>query len=110
MDRRKFYVSIESGEISEAKAGNNDDFVIYGNPDEIISLRECFDELKGAEDATAFRATLPFKEYHRDEENDAYDYYMMKGYKMLYNLGDHETKQHIESMSFFDQFDRIEDD
>ncbi|MET3683615.1 hypothetical protein ABID56_001724 [Alkalibacillus flavidus] len=110
MNERKFYVSIETGEISEAKAGNNDDFVIYGGPEDIISLRECFDDLKRAEADTGFRATIPFKEYHQDDENDAYDYLFMKGYKKIYELGDAETKHHIESMPFFDQFEKIDDD
>ncbi|WP_017187435.1 hypothetical protein [Alkalibacillus haloalkaliphilus] len=109
-EKRKFYVSIESGEISEYKAGNNDDFIIYGDPEEIIALRELFDDLKGAEGATGFRATIPFKEYHNDDENDSYDYHFMKCYKMIHHLGDESTRQHIETMPFYDQFGKISDE
>ncbi|GAA0465022.1 hydrolase [Alkalibacillus silvisoli] len=110
MDKRKFYISVESGEISEYKAGDNDDFIIYGDPDEIIALRECMDNLKGAEGGTGFRAIIPFREYHNDDENDLYDYQLMKSYKMIYNLGDDTTKRHIETMPFFGEFNKISDD
>ncbi|WP_188206554.1 hydrolase [Alkalibacillus aidingensis] len=110
MDKQKFYVSVERGEISEYKAGNNDDFIIYGDPEEIIALRECLDSVQSAELDTALRANVPFREYHNDHENDLYDYYFMKSYKMIYELGDETTKRHIESMPFFQEFDKITDE
>ncbi|PKR78138.1 hydrolase [Halalkalibacillus sediminis] len=102
MDERKFYVNIEAGEISELKAGNNDTFVIYGEPNDIIALRECLDEMKHAEFGTFLRSHVPFKEYHHDEDNDAVDDCMIRAYRLIYELGVPETKKHIESFSFFD--------
>ncbi|RPF50277.1 hydrolase [Aquisalibacillus elongatus] len=108
MDKRKFYVNIESREISELKAGNNDEFVIYGTPNDIIELRECLEDMEHAEMGTFWRSHMPFKEYHRDEDNDAYDACLLKTYKMIYELGDETAKEHIEQMPFFDEFNKIE--
>lgn len=107
MDKRKFYVSIDSQEISEYKAGNNHAYVIYGGPEDIIRLREVFDELQDAEFSTFWRAHVPFKEYHHDEYNDSYDESLMRAYKMIYELGDEETKKHIETLPFFSEFDKL---
>ncbi|MGM8216524.1 hydrolase [Bacillaceae bacterium W0354] len=108
MDKRKFYVCVETQEISELKAGNNDQFVIYGGPEDIIKLRECFDEMQDAEYSTFWRAHVPFKEYHHDEDNDSYDECLLRAYKMIYNLGDQETRNHIEQMPFFSELDKID--
>ncbi|WP_035512784.1 hypothetical protein [Halalkalibacillus halophilus] len=108
-DPRKFYVSIESKEISELKAGNNDEFVIYGGPEDIIALRECLDGMKDAEFGTFLRSHIPFKEYHKDGDNDAYDTCLMMAYKQIHKLGDEKTKEHIESLSFFEELDKLEE-
>src|SRR5690625_123985 len=107
MDKRKFYVSVESQEISELMAGNNNQFIIYGGPEDIIYLREIFDELQDAEFSTFWRAHVPFKEYHHDEDNDSYDESLLRAYKIIHELGDETTSKHIEQMPFFEQLKNL---
>ncbi|GEL77925.1 hypothetical protein [Tenuibacillus multivorans] len=107
-DKRKFYINVEEREISELKAGNNDEFTIYAGPNEIIALREIFEGMEHADMGTFWRSHMPFKEYHRDEDQDEYDHLLLKAYKMIYELGDDQSKQHVEQMPFFGEFNKLE--
>ncbi len=102
MDKRKFYVNVETGEISELKAGNNAQFTIHANPEEIKALRTCFEDKDHADFGTFWRSHIPFKEYHHDEDNDAVDSAMLRAYKLIYQLGDEEAREHISQFPFFD--------
>ncbi len=108
MEKRKFYVNVESREISELKAGNNDEFIIYGTPEQIIELRECFEDMEHADMGTFWRSHMPFKEYHRDEDNDEFDQCLLKVYKMIHDLGDENAKQHVEQMPFYDELNKLD--
>ncbi|MBB6453398.1 hypothetical protein HNQ94_001847 [Salirhabdus euzebyi] len=98
MEKEKFYVDIGTHEISRLQAYNNNHFVIYGTPEEIMLLREVMDEMYNSELGTWIRAHIPIMEYHNDKTNDQYDEGMYRVYEMLYKLGDEKTKKHIESM------------
>ncbi|MFB9974375.1 hydrolase [Allobacillus sp. SKP2-8] len=102
MDKRRFYVNVETGEISELKVGNNAQFTVYANPEEVKALRKCFEDKDHADYGTYWRAHVPFKEYHNDEDNDAVDHELLRAYKMIYQLGDEEAKEHISQFPFFE--------
>lgn len=102
MEKKKYYISIGTGEISEVKYGNNDEFVVYATMEEIRQLRQLLNGMDQADFGTYVRAHFPFVPYHKDEENDQYDEKITEAYKMIHQLGDETTKRHIESIGILD--------
>lgn len=98
MNRKKYYVSLQSREISQIKYGNNADFTIYATDEEIRMLRAKLDNMYEAEVGTFWRAHVPFIPYHKDSSNDDYDRGITEAFQMIYDLGDEEAKHHIEDM------------
>lgn len=98
MDKKKYYVEIGSGEISQVKYQNNDSFTIYATDDEVTLLRARFRNMDGSANDSFWRAHVPIMPYHHDRPNDHYDSEMVDVYRMLYELGDETTKNHIESI------------
>lgn len=100
MDGKKtFYVSVGSKQIVDEANEINFDFEIKATDEEIDKLAELFEVIDESDEQTHFRALLPFKEYHKDKENDAYDYDLKQIYQTLYELGTEETRKHIEQMN-----------
>src|SRR5699024_8154300 len=101
MDKKKYYINIGTGEISQLKYGDNDDFVIYADDDEILLLRRTLDRMDDASFRSFFRSHVPIIQYHHDQPNDDYDASIIVVFRMIYNLGDEQTKAHIEEMEIF---------
>lgn len=97
-EKRTYYIHVGSGEISQSSTASSWNYKIEATDEEITQLRAYFDENYLTEWKNFFRAHVPYVQYHHDPENDAYDETMVKVYEMIYNLGDHETKNHIELM------------
>ena len=95
MKRKKYYVNIASGEISQIKFGNNDEFTIHATNDEILLLRAKIENMHNANWKSAWRGHVPIMPYHNDKPNDLYDEALTETYQMLYNLGDEHVKKHI---------------
>ena len=93
--RNKYFVSVQSHEISRNRVGNNDDFVIYATDEEVQQLRSKFDQMRGAEWSSFWRAHVPIVPYHHDQPNDDYDREFTSVFEILYKLGDEQTKAHI---------------
>lgn len=98
--KKTYYVSMAHGEISQIKTASPWDFQIEATDDEIIQLREYFDQNYSTDIQNFFRAHVPYIQYHYDRENDAYDETLKKIYQLIYKLGNEEAKQHIRSMGF----------
>ncbi|WHX26911.1 hydrolase [Virgibacillus halodenitrificans] len=98
MEKKKYYVNVGSGEISQVKYDNNEEFVIHATDDEIIFLREKFNNMNDAGVRTFFRAHVPIMSYHNDQSNDSYDAGLQEAYQLLYELGDEQAKAHIKEM------------
>lgn len=98
MEKKKFYVNLGSQEISQIKYHNNDEYAIYATAEEVILLRQIFDEMQTADGWAFVRAHVPFIPYHKDKSNDNYDSGMMEALQFIHDLGDDTTKTHIESL------------
>jgi hypothetical protein len=103
--KKTYYVSMAHGEISQVKTASPWDFQIEATDDEIIQLREYFDQNYSTEIQNFFRAHVPYIQYHYDRENDAYDETLKKIYQLIYKLGNEEAKQHIRSLGFVQEED-----
>lgn len=103
MERKKYYVSIASTEISQIPYHNNDDFIIYATDHEVRMLREKMNNMYDANLGAFWRAHVPIVPYHNDQPNDDYDKGITEAFQMIYDLGDEKTKAHIETMGVLDE-------
>ncbi|MFB6467582.1 hydrolase [Cytobacillus sp. Hz8] len=101
--KKTYYIEVGSGEISQSRTDSPWNFKIQATDDEITTLREYFDQNYSTEWQNFFRAHVPYIQYHYDRENDIYDRTLIGIYRMIYQLGDEEAKQHIKSMGILEQ-------
>ena len=99
MDKKTYYVSVQSGSINEEQGATSYEFVIRATEEETGQLQELFDERGKADNETFMRAYVPGIPYHFDGENDMYDETIKQIYTLIHKLGNHETKTHIEAMN-----------
>jgi hypothetical protein len=104
--KKAYYIEPGTGEISQSATSSTWSYKIYATDEEIIELRELFDQNYATEWQNFFRAHVPYVQYHYDRENDAYDQTIAKVYEMLYNLGDEEAKNHIKTMNILPENNR----
>ncbi|MGJ9457457.1 hydrolase [Oceanobacillus sp. CF4.6] len=98
MEKGKYYVNIGTGEISQNRYQNNDDYIIYASSEDIALLRATMENMHGASVDSFIRAHVPIVPYHNDKANDEYDVNITEAFRMLHQLGDEQTRSHIESM------------
>jgi len=96
--KKTYFIDIGSGEISQSSSSSTWNYKIEATDEEITQLREEFNYNYNMGIQNFLRAHIPFDEYHNDKENHAQDGSMIRIFEMLYQLGDNETKNHIESM------------
>lgn len=93
---------MQSREISTTKYGNSNYFTIFATEDEVEELRRIMDKIYDADIRSHIRAHIPFVPYHRDRSNDDYDDQYKEALTMIYQFGNNETKEHIDSMEILD--------
>jgi len=98
MEKKKYYVNIGDGEISQIKYQNNDQYTIYATEEDVRLLREKFRNMHDSSFAAYLRAHVPIVPYHNDKPNDVYDENLTETFQMLYDLGDDQAKQHIKEL------------
>ncbi|GIN88190.1 hypothetical protein J6TS2_45760 [Heyndrickxia sporothermodurans] len=102
--KKTYYIDIGSGEISRSSTDSPWNFTIEATDDEITKLRQIFDANYDVEWAGFLRAHIPIVEYHHDRPNDDYDKHMLEVYRMIYELGDKEAKEHIDKIGILKDF------
>ncbi|MBM7660447.1 hypothetical protein JOC85_001219 [Bacillus mesophilus] len=93
--KKTYYISIANGEISQISTTSPWNYKIEASDEEIIELREYFDQIYSTDWQGFMRAHVPYIEYHHDPTNDAYDETMQKVFQLIYELGDQEAKNLI---------------
>ncbi|MDZ5472612.1 hydrolase [Bacillus sp. 31A1R] len=96
--KKTYYVAVSTGEISQSSTDSPWNFKIEATDEEITQLRELFEQNYSTDWQNFFRAHVPYVQYHYDRENDAYDNTTQAVYGMIYQLGDQEAKNHIDTM------------
>ncbi|MFB6364680.1 hypothetical protein ACFCP7_11505 [Paenibacillus elgii] len=102
MDKTTYYVSVQSKTIMQHQGDAAYELEIEATAEEMIKLKELFEDLEYTEEQTYSRALVPGIPYHHDEANDAYDLNLKNIYQTLYGLGTDETKKHIQTMNVLD--------
>lgn len=98
MNKKKYYISVQSRNIMENQGDAAYELEIEATSEEIEELNLIFKYLEDFDVETYYRAHYPIP-YHYDSENDGYDYYLKETYRILYRLGTKETKDHVTSMN-----------
>lgn len=93
--KKPYYISLGSGEISQISTASPWNYKIEATEEEIVHLREYFDQIYSSDWQGFLRSHVPYVEYHYDPTNDAYDETLQKVYGLIHELGDDETKEHI---------------
>lgn len=97
--KKTYYIDVGTGGISQSATAATWSFKIEATDAEITQLRALMDQNYSTEWKNFFRAHVPYVQYHYDRQNDTYDSTIQQIYSMLYQLGDQEAKNHIESMN-----------
>lgn len=97
MTKKKYYVDMQSREISQVKYHNNHHYQIQATDEEIQKLRRLFDRVGYGDMAAYWRSHIPFEPYHNDLGNDLYDESFTDALALIYELGDETTKMYIDS-------------
>lgn len=103
-DRQTYYISIGAGEIFSAPNVSPWQFKINATEQEIGKLRQIFNANYNNSMIDFARAHVPFVEYHNDSSNDRYDENLIQVYQLIYQLGDQEAKDHIDSIGILEDF------
>ena len=101
--KQTYYFNIESGEVLDQPAEPEGHFTLFATGEEIKHFREFLNANYNADLKTFGRAHTPFKEYHKDKEDDEYDVTMKNIYALIYELGDAEAKNHVRNMGILDE-------
>ena len=97
MDRKTYYVNMQSREISQIKFQNNHHYTIHATEDEVQELRRLLNKVDDADRSAYWRSHIPFEPYHRDLPNDRYDAAFTDALELIYRIGDEQTKMYIEA-------------
>lgn len=102
MDKKTYYISVQSRYISERQDEAPYELVVEATPEEITQLRDLFHSMYHFDMETYFRMHYPGIPEHYDNDNDLYERDLKNIYRMLYDLGTEETRDHIASMNVLD--------
>lgn len=102
MVRKKYYVTVDTEEISEVSLPENGiEYEILATPEEIKEIEVLFARKeKNAKDAVKF-VGKPFDERPVDAKRDNYETYLIALYRKLYDLGTNETRNKIKELQLF---------
>lgn len=103
-EKNTYYVAVESGEILRTASDSPWNFQIEASDEEITRLRDLFDANYDTEIAGFIRAHVPFVEYSNDPTNDEFDERFYEIYEMLYELGNEEARNFIDSIGILNNF------
>lgn len=96
MGKEKYYVNLQSLEISQIEDKSNHGITIHATQSEVELLRKLFNKQHSADFMTLLRSNVPIMPYHNAKSNDEYDKSFADAVKLIYELGDKEAKKFIE--------------
>jgi hypothetical protein len=104
VNKQRYYVSVQSGTVMLNKGDAAYELEIEALPVEKENLDMLLWMKASYDDSSFVRTPIPGVPYHFDEENDSYDAVVTNIYKLIYELGTEETKEHISSMNLLKLF------
>ena len=95
MEREKYFVNLQDQAISKEEIYENHGLTIHATLEEVELLRKLFHRLHSSDFGTFLRSMVPIKPYHKAESDTDFDESYAEVAKMLYYLGDDQTKKFI---------------
>ncbi|WP_308634799.1 hypothetical protein [Paenibacillus silvisoli] len=103
--RKPYYVSVQAGSILEDPEATAYELAITANEEELNRLQELFEEYATMDEASMLHfGKNPFGAAVTDNDaqlNAGTDGILLDIYRLLYELGTPETKNHISTMGLF---------
>src|SRR5699024_10708601 len=96
MEKKKYYVNMQSREISQIPYLNNTAFTFHATKEEVSFLRQRLENVHKADSSAFWRSHVPSMSYHQYEPNDKDDEAMSAVWQMIYDLGDETAQLFIE--------------
>ncbi|MGD6963198.1 hydrolase [Fictibacillus phosphorivorans] len=101
MEKRPYYVNVETGEILPVKTASTFQFEISASDDDVWKLTKMFGEMESMANDTFVRNHLPYIPYSNDRDNDRYDSKLKEVYGFIHDIGQDETRKFIETMDLW---------
>ncbi|MGI2295481.1 hypothetical protein [Paenibacillus sp. GXUN7292] len=99
-NKKPYYVSVHAMQILADPKAADYELEIIASEQEVMQLKELFDEMYHSDNGIALTSFLTFFESTPSSElMDDYDRIIKEIYSKLYEHGTDETRQHIESMN-----------
>lgn len=106
-EKQTYYISLGGGEIYSTPNAGPWQFRIRATEKEIKQLRKIFEAQSENQIGDYIRSHTPYVPYHHDPTNDFHDLKLIEAYRVIYQLGDQEAKDHIKSMGILDDFTSV---
>lgn len=95
MEKQKYYVGVGSGQITRQPETTEWEFEIEATEEQVARLRELFDRAAKQNLDIAYVVLHPIEGTKEDHDLKNYDHTLQEIYRMIYELGNEETKQFI---------------
>jgi uncharacterized protein (DUF342 family) len=96
--KQTLYVSVSSKSL-DREASMNEQLEVQGTEEELEKLRHMLEQLRRDDEATQFRAPIPYKSADHDKATDQFNNDLLQLYQVVYDLGTDKTKAHIKNMN-----------
>lgn len=101
--KRKYYVNIANGGITEDSTENNGTFAIHADEGDLNKIKEKLDNMDSASRSSYVKSHIPYYPELNAPDNAEYDDNLKELYGLLHQLGDEHTREHIESIGILDE-------
>ncbi len=95
MEKRKYYVGVASGQITQQPETTEWEFEIEATDEQIARLRELFDMANRQNFDVAYAVLHPLSGSKVEHDYKNYDHTLQEIYRMIYELGNEKARQHI---------------
>ncbi|QFF99775.1 transposase [Psychrobacillus glaciei] len=107
MSLNKVYVSIVHRKVYIYPDESPWEYEVNANREIIPVFEKLFNQLSSAETSNFWRAHIPIRYYHLDEENDEYDTKLKKLYALIHEFSNEESRSLIEKLPYFNESRRV---
>lgn len=95
MEKRKYYVGVASGQITQQPESTHWEYEIEASDEEIARLRDLFENANRQNMGVAYVALHPVEGRKEERDFRAYSQTLQEVYRMIYELGNDEAREHI---------------
>lgn len=102
MIKKQYFVSVNSGDISEVPIPDEGQFEIIATSEEIKNIQYLFNQMDEETKSGLKYLARPFNEQKVDEKRAQNEKDLIQVYQLLFEYGTRETKENIKSFGILD--------